>query len=132
MKMTKQQKQNIQDNESRKKYLTSDWDGFAANEYFANLCDPSPTDRYFGKPRDEAFDSLREIAIADNKVYHSIAHLAFEKNKIITFLKELTPEEISVPNSINNKEKFKTTFMRTAREILAKLEEGAYSFQKPK
>lgn len=132
MRQTIKQKQNIQNKEFCKNYLTADWDGCAANDYFANLCDSSPTDKYYGKPHGEPWGSFREIAIADSNVYLSIAHLAFEKIKIVTFLQELTLDNIVVPDSINDKEKYKVTFMKTAKVILTKIVRSTYDFQKPR
>ena len=131
MGQTKKEKQQIRDKEFCKKYLTADWDGCVANEYFANMCDSSPTDKYGNKPKGEPFDSLRIIAIADSKLYSSIAHLAFEKNKLVTYLRELTLDKISVPTYVDNQEKFKTAFLATGKDVLLKIDQGLYKFQVP-
>lgn len=132
MRRTKRQRQEIRNKEFCKKFLTSDWDGCEANEYFANKADPSPTDKYHSKPKGEPFDSLREIVLAENQVYSSIASLAFEKDEIVAFLQGLSFNNVFVPENIDDKERFRNTFIATAKEILSKINRGVYPFQKPK
>jgi hypothetical protein len=47
------------------KYLTADWDGCAANKYFANKFNPNISGKYFGKPKNDFFNSLLEIDFAE-------------------------------------------------------------------
>ncbi len=132
MRPTKRQRQEVRNKEFCKKYLTADWDGCAANEYFANKANPNITDKYFYKPKIELFDNLREIDIAENNVYSEIAHLAFEKSKIFAFLSNVIENNIHVPDNINNREKYIKTYLSTVAAILNNINNGLYDFQKPK
>jgi hypothetical protein len=114
-----------------KKYLTADWDGFAANDFFANKFDTNISEKYFGKPKNEFFSGLLQIAIAKNDVYRHIAHLAFEKNKIVSYLSDLAEESIHVPVSVDDKAKYKSIFLSTGKTILENIKQEKYDFQKP-
>src|SRR4051794_23875397 len=111
MRPTKRQRQELRNKEYCKKYLTTDWDGCAANEYFANKCDNTIADKYFGKPKSDFFNSILEIGIAENDVYKAIAHLAFNKIKITSFLNNLTESNIYIPENINDKQKYVRVYM---------------------
>lgn len=130
--MNKKQKQDLQNKEFCKKFLKTDWDGCAANEYFALKCEANPTDKYYGKPKNDFFDILRDMSIAENKVYSSIANLAFEKNRIVGYLVAINRDGINVPENINNKEKFIKFYLETCNEILEKINKEQYDFQNPK
>lgn len=131
MRLNKRQKQELQNKEFCKHYLKADWDGCAANEYFSVKCDPNPSDKYYGKLRDEFFDSLREIYIAKNQVYRSVARLAFEKKSIVQFLTEVSRDTIQISDKINDKEKFIEVYLGTCKDILEKINKQHYDFQKP-
>jgi hypothetical protein len=128
----RRQKQELQNQEFCKNYLTADWDGCAANEYFALNCDPNPEDKFYGKPNDEFFNGMREIYIAEKQVYFSIANKAFTKDKILDFLTEVNADKVPVPEKINDKERFLRVYLNTCKEILAKINSQSYDFQKPK
>ena len=84
------------------------------------------------KPKIELFDNLREIDVAENNVYLEIAHLAFEKSKIVAFLSNVNENNIRVPDNINKREKYIKTYLSTATAILNNIQKEFYDFQKPK
>ena len=130
MKHTKRQRQEMRDQEFCKKYLTADWDGCAANEYFANKVDLKIADKYLFKPKIELFDNLRDIDIAENNVYAGITHLAFEKSKLLAFLSGVTINNITVPDNIKNNQKYIDSYLSTVATILKNINIGNYDFQK--
>ncbi len=132
MRPTKRERQKKRNQEFCKKYLTADWDGCAANEYFANKFDLNIADKHLFKLKIELFDNLREIDIAENKVYSDMAHLAFEKNKLLTFLNGVTENNINLPDNITNRQKYIETYLSTITTILKNINIGHYDFQKLK
>ena len=68
-------------NEFYNKYLKDNWDGSAANDYFAKKYKIGIEKEYLHKPKNILFDNLLLIEIATNNVYKTIAYLAFEKGK---------------------------------------------------
>ena len=131
MRPTKRQRDEIRNREFCKQYLTADWDGCAANDFFANKYDTNIADKYFSKPKNEFFAGLLQIEIAENDVYRHIAHLAFEKNKIVSYLSSVTEETIHVPESVDDKAKYKSVFLSTAKTILENIRQEKYDFQRP-
>lgn len=82
------------------------------------------------KPRHIAFDRLREIEIAENAVLFNVAPLSFQKDKIVNYLKELAPDKVFVPQNIVHQELYISAYVKSAREILEKIEKQQYDFQK--
>ncbi|GEO08298.1 hypothetical protein [Segetibacter aerophilus] len=129
MKLTKQQRQEQRNSEFCQKYLTADWDGCAANDYFANKVHPNPADKFIGKPNIEFFDNLLVIDVAENNLYTEVAALAFEKSKIVSYLSQLSETNILIPTTIGDSDRYLKAYLSIAREILSKIERAEFDFQ---
>ncbi len=130
MSTSKLQKQEIRNKEFCKKYLTPDWDGCAANDYFTNKVDLNISEKYFNKPKIEIFENLLELGIAENDFYISLDSLAYVKDEITSYLTELIADKINVPHSIKDKPTYIKTFLLIAEQVLDNIKEQKYNFQK--
>lgn len=116
------------DAEFCKQYQTKDWDGCEANEFFAIRFDTDLASQSANKSKDGIFNSIRIIKIAENDVYKKVAHLAFEKEKITKYLKNVGLEDISKEDI--DVSTYKESYFNKCQEILNKLEAKSYPFQK--
>jgi len=130
MRTTAKQRRAAQDAIWCEQYLKADWDGCAANDFFARHFHTEGGAGYLNKPRHIAFDRLRAIEIAENAVLFNVAPLSFQKDKIVNYLKELVPDKVFVPQNIVHQELYISVYVKTAREILEKIEKQQYDFQK--
>ncbi|AIM36730.1 hypothetical protein KO02_08455 [Sphingobacterium sp. ML3W] len=111
-------------------YRKSNWGGCAVNAYFARNCHADAGPSYLNKPKHVTFDRLREIDIATNTVICDIAPLSFLKEKIVNYLTQLTPEKVFVPQNIVHQELYVNTYITSANDILEKIRQQRYDFQK--
>lgn len=130
MRTTTKQRRANQEAAWCEQYRKTNWDGCAANEYFARHFQTDAGVGYLNKPKHVAFDRLREMEIASNAVIFDIAPLAFQKEKIVNYLTQLIPEKVFVPQNIEHRELYVDTYFRSAKEILEKIERQRYDFQK--
>jgi hypothetical protein len=130
MALSKKQKLELKSKEFCKKYITHDWDGCAANEYFTKKCDLSPEDKYWGKPSHAPFDGLRDLHYAENDVYMNLCP-AYVKEELIKRLNEMISSEVKIPDKINNKEKYLEAYLSKAKRILSEILQEKFYFQKP-
>src|SRR5690606_11928513 len=108
----------------------TNWDGCAANDYFARHFHTDAGASYLNKPKHVAFDRLKEMEIATNAVIFDIAPLSFQKEKVVNYLTNLIPEKVFVPQNIVHQEMYVNTYVTSAKEILEKIEQQRYDFQK--
>ena len=125
-------KRNKSNDEFCKRYLTPDWDGCAANDYFARKVNVNLIGKFKGKGPIEVFKGLYQIELAENNVYSNIAHLAFEKDRLVSFLKDLISQDVLIPKDVDDEEKYRSSFLSTARTILDNINNEKYDFQKSK
>lgn len=128
--MTKKQRRAIQEAEWCEQYHRLNWDGCAANDYFVRLFNPNIGIDDLNKSKNMTSEPLKEMKIANNELYFEIAHRAFRKEKIVAYLTQLTPEKINVLQDIIHKELYIETYFKTAKEILEKIQQQFYDFQK--
>jgi len=130
MRTTAKQRRAAQDAKWCEQYRKTNWDGCAANDYFARQCHPDPGAGYLNKPRHIAFERLREMEIAVNWLYFQIAPLSFQKEKVVDYLSQLDKVSISVPQDIIHNDLYVNTYLEKANEILANIQRQHYDFQK--
>lgn len=130
MKRTTKQKRAALSHDNCQQYRKPNWDGCAANNYFAQRIKPAPGIGYLIKPKHAAFDRLRVIEIAENDMIFQIAHLAFEKAKIVACLEGVDAAKIQAPPDIEYSELYISTYRATARDILEKIRTAHYAFQR--
>jgi len=130
MRTTTKQRRAARDRIWCEQYRKANWDGCAANDYFARHFRADAGAGYLNKPKHVAFDRLREMEIAANAVIYDIAPLSFQKDKIVNYLSELVPEKVSVPQDIVHQELYINTYVTSAKEILEKIQQQQYDFQK--
>jgi dsDNA-specific endonuclease/ATPase MutS2 len=132
--MTKKQKekQDIKNAEFRKLYLKDDWDGYLAREHFINQHEPDVVAKFYGKPADDFFNTLRDITYAQNDLYFKITHDALVKENLIQKLQSINEDEnIYVPDNYKKIEKYVQYQKSLAKEIIGKINNGEYPFQNP-
>lgn len=107
----------------RKQYLTANWDGELANDYFLDRLTQSmhEIDRLESKPKTDPFIGLKVIAQAEKSVYNEIYQAAYIKEDFINKLNKII-------NEINN-DKFGLSRISKAKEILSKVMANKYHFQ---
>lgn len=130
MRLNKQQKITLSAKKFCEQYLKPGWDGCAANEYFANRYDGQIEEKYKFKPKTEFHHSLKEIEQIESTLNGILAPMAFTKEKIVTFLNLLKPENVYVPEWISNKEEYVTNYLSIAGRILENINKVNYDFQK--
>jgi hypothetical protein len=128
---TTKQRRELQNKEYCKKYLQPDWDGCAAREYFCTNSRPDPEMRYYGKPSGEPFDKLRQNAIAENDIHCLLANYADYKDRLIERLEAIIANEVIPPQNSKLPEEYKNTYLSRANEILRKIKNEAFDFQRP-
>ena len=114
--------------ERTKKFLTNDWDGEAANDYFSNMCDSNPLDKFWGKPSGEPFDGLRQIHLAENDIYCEVQQSAYAKEKLINKLKLIIGEDVLECGKTKTI-KYCEARKSISQSILAKIMNGEFPFQ---
>jgi len=127
--MNKKQRDELEESKWRAQFTKDGWNGTKAVDFFANQYERNSPEIYRGKPKDSHFNFLREVAKAESQVYHDIAHLAYEKEKIVTFLNNLNIENIWVPSEVDDVENFKKIYSNLCKEILEKINISGYDFQ---
>lgn len=110
-------------------FLTADWDGCAANDFFARKVELNIKDRFKSKPKIDVFEGLLIIETAENSVYAHIAHLAFRKQELVEFLNKVSADNVGVPDDIHDAEKYITSYINTVKRILGNIAKDAYDFQ---
>lgn len=132
MKRTKHQKRAALEQDYCQQYRKPDWDGCAANNYFARRLRSEPGISYLNKPKHAAFDRLRVIEIAENDLIAHIAHLSVVKEKIANYLEIVDRVKIQGPSAIDYPELYKSTYVAAANDILEKIRADFFEFQRPK
>jgi L-lactate utilization protein LutB len=95
------------------------WDGNKPNDYFIGLYERQNPERYFNKPRHEAFDNLHDIELALQDLYSTCAQNAWTKEKLLTSL-----ENIINSSTTNNKAKSAEKYLATKSEEAKKIKES--------
>lgn len=81
MRTTIKQRRAAQEGARCEQYRKSNWDGCAANDYFARKYHADSGAGYLNKPKHVTFVRLREMEIAKNELIYDIAPLSFQKEK---------------------------------------------------
>ena len=131
MRLTKKERLQINNRQFCDQYIKLDWDGCAANDYFANRYDGHVAEKYSIKPRTSLHIAIKETEIAINQLNGAIAPIAFEKKTLVSFLTLLNENNVLVSDNIQNGEKYIEVYLSTAKEILDNISKNAYRFQNP-
>lgn len=130
MRTTAKQRRAMLDAQWCEQYRKTNWDGCAANDYFARYVHRDPGSGFLNKPSHVTFERLREMEIAINQVYFNVAPLAFQKEKIMDYLGHVVQNTVFVPPSIVHVDAYTTAYLEKVNEILENIQKQRYDFQK--
>jgi hypothetical protein len=95
------------------------WDGNKTNDFFIGLQERQNPDRYFNKPKHEAFDNLHDNELALQDLYRACAQNAWTEERILSTL-----DNIINSRTINNKAKSSEKYLETKIEEANKLKKA--------
>lgn len=112
-----------------KEFLTPDWNGEEANDYFTDNYDLHPEEKYWGKPNTEPFTDLRQSYYAKNDIYGEVCESAYIKQNLIDKLKSIISEDATICSKTKS-EKYCESRKSIAENILSNIMDNVYAFQK--
>jgi hypothetical protein len=127
--MNKREKEQLRQQQWCQQYLKPDWDGCAAVEYFARFQESDPENKYANKPNYDFFVQLQDMHYAHNDAY-CVVIPAFVKEEVVERLEKSLQMPITIPSRVQNPDTYKSTFIKTVKEILENIRLEKYPFQK--
>ncbi len=102
------------------------WDGNKTNDYFIGLYEKQNPERYFNKPKHEAFDDLHDIELALQDLYRTCAENAWTEERLLNALENIITSQ-TISKKAKNSEKYLVTKTEAALKLKSAILDKSFS-----